>query len=67
MTSLKQLKLLLIACVSFNRSPVAPLCDNLSEPAKSIRFKVPSHVSSVIELKKKKLKIKKFFFLLIFL
>jgi hypothetical protein len=33
MTSPRLLKLLLIACVSFSRSPVEPLCANRSEPA----------------------------------
>jgi len=52
-----------MAWVSFNLSPVAPDWDNLSEPAKSIRFKVPSHVSSVIEFTPDNLNIKTLFFL----
>ena len=48
-TSAKELKLLLIACVSLRRSPVDPEDDSRSEPARSIKFKVPSNDSSVIE------------------
>lgn len=48
-TSPSALKLLLILCVSLNRSLSlpAPLFSNLSLPAKSTRFSVPSHVSPV--------------------
>ena len=46
-TSPKQLKLLLIACVSLSRSPVEPEEDKRSLPARSIKFKIPSLVSSV--------------------
>lgn len=45
MTSPRLLKLLLIACVSFKRSPVAPESASLSEPAKSTRLRTPVHVS----------------------
>lgn len=45
MTSPRLLKLLLMACVSFKRSPVAPDCVSLSEPAKSTKLSTPVHVS----------------------
>lgn len=49
-TSPKQLKLLLMFCVSFFRSPSAPDDLSLSEPAKSTKLRVPSEVSPVVLL-----------------
>ena len=49
-TSARELRLLLIAWVSFKRSPVDPDEESLSDPARSIKFKTPSHFSSVNEL-----------------
>ena len=47
MTSARLLRLLLMAWVSFRRSPDAPEDDSLSDPARSMRLRTPSHFSSV--------------------
>jgi hypothetical protein len=46
-TSPNELRLLLIACVSLSRSPTEPDKDSLSEPARSIKFKIPDDRSPV--------------------
>ena len=41
-------RLLLMACVSFRRSPLAPEDFSLSLPARSIRFSTPAHRNSIV-------------------
>ena len=47
MTFPRLLKLLLMACVSFNRAPSDLDSFNLSLPAKSMRFNVPEKIIDI--------------------